>query len=47
MIERLGIAKELQPKAHLTAAGAAPASVAKGDRILVLTLVSEILPSRC
>ena len=44
MIERLGIAKELQPKSHLTAAGAAPASVAKGESDLVLTLVSEILP---
>ena len=44
MIERLGIAKELQSKSHLTAAGAAPASVAKGESDLVLTLVSEILP---
>ena len=44
MIERLGIAKELQPKSHLTAAGAAPASVAKGESDLVLTLISEILP---
>jgi len=44
MIERLGIAKELQAKSHLTAAGAAPASVAKGDSDLVLTLISEILP---
>jgi molybdate transport system substrate-binding protein len=44
MIERLGIAKELQPKAHLTTAGAAPASVAKGESDLVLTLISEILP---
>jgi len=34
MIERLGIAKELQPKAHLTAAGAAPASgCEKANRI--------------
>ena len=45
MIERLGIAKEMQPKSHLTAAGAAPASVAKGESDLVLTLISEILPS--
>jgi molybdate transport system substrate-binding protein len=44
MIERLGIAKELQAKSHLTAAGAAPASVAKGESDLVLTLISEILP---
>ena len=44
MIERLGIAKELQPKSHLTAAGAAPASVGKGESDLVLTLISEILP---
>lgn len=44
MIARLGIAKELQAKSHLTAAGAAPASVAKGESDLVLTLISEILP---
>jgi len=44
MIERLGIAKALQPKSHLTAAGAAPASVATGESDLVLTLISEILP---
>jgi molybdate transport system substrate-binding protein len=44
MIERLGIAKEMQAKSHLTAAGAAPASVGKGESDLVLTLISEILP---
>src|SRR5262245_27070078 len=44
MIERLGIAKELQAKSHLTPAGAAPASVGKGESELVLTLISEILP---
>jgi len=44
MIERLGIAKQMQAKAHLTAAGAAPAAVATGDADLVLTLISEILP---
>jgi molybdate transport system substrate-binding protein len=44
MFERLGIAGQLQPKSHLTAAGAAPASVGKGESDLVLTLVSEILP---
>jgi molybdate transport system substrate-binding protein len=44
MIAGLGIAHELTPKAHLTAAGAAPASVAKGESELVLTLISEILP---
>jgi molybdate transport system substrate-binding protein len=44
MIERLGITKEMQSKAHLTGAGAAPASVAKGESDLVLTLISEILP---
>jgi molybdate transport system substrate-binding protein len=44
MIERLGIAKELQARSHLTAAGAAPASVGKGESDLVLTLISEILP---
>ena len=44
MIARLGIAKEMQAKSHLTGAGAAPASVAKGESDLVLTLISEILP---
>ena len=44
MIERLGIVKEMQAKSHLTGAGAAPASVAKGESDLVLTLISEILP---
>src|SRR5438552_6009750 len=31
MLQRLGIAKQMQAKSHLTAAGAAPASVAKGE----------------
>src|ERR1041384_7871705 len=44
MIERLGIAKQMQAKSRLTAAGAAPAAVAKGEADLVMTLVSEILP---
>jgi molybdate transport system substrate-binding protein len=44
MLERLGIAKQIQAKAHLTAAGDAPASVARGDADLVMTLISEILP---
>jgi len=44
MIERLGIAKQMQAKSHLTAAGAAPAAVAKGEADLVMTLISEILP---
>jgi molybdate transport system substrate-binding protein len=44
MFERLGIAKQLQSKSKLTAAGAAPASVGKGESDLVLTLISEILP---
>ena len=44
MIERLGIAKEMRAKSHLTAAGSAPASVGKGESDLVLTLISEILP---
>jgi len=44
MIEQLGIAKQMQAKSHLTAAGAAPAAVATGDADLVLTLISEILP---
>ena len=44
MFERLGIAGQLHTKAHLTAAGAAPAAVGKGESDLVLTLISEILP---
>jgi molybdate transport system substrate-binding protein len=44
MFEQLGIASQLHTKAHLTAAGAAPASVGKGEADLVLTLISEILP---
>ena len=44
MFERLGIAAQLHTKSHLTAAGAAPASVGKGESDLVLTLISEILP---
>ena len=44
MFDRLGIASQLQAKSHLTAAGAAPASVGKGESALVLTLISEILP---
>jgi len=44
MLQRLGIAKQMQAKSHLTAAGAAPASVAKGESDLVMTLISEILP---
>jgi len=44
MFERLGIAGQLTAKSHLTAAGAAPASVGKGESDLVLTLISEILP---
>ena len=44
MIEQLGIARQMQAKSHLTAAGAAPAAVAKGEADLVMTLISEILP---
>lgn len=44
MIDRLGIAKQMQAKSRLTAAGAAPAAVAKGEADLVMTLISEILP---
>jgi molybdate transport system substrate-binding protein len=44
MFERLGIANQLKAKSHLTPAGAAPASVGKGESDLVLTLISEILP---
>ncbi len=44
MFERLGIAGQLHTKSHLTPAGAAPASVGKGESDLVLTLISEILP---
>ena len=44
MFERLGIARQIEAKSHLTAAGAAPAAVGKGEADLVLTLISEILP---
>jgi molybdate transport system substrate-binding protein len=44
MFDRLGIAGQMKAKSHLTAAGAAPASVGKGESDLVLTLISEILP---
>jgi len=44
MFDRLGIAKQIQAKSRLTAAGAAPAAVGKGEADLVLTLISEILP---
>ena len=44
MFDRLGIAGQMRTKSHLTAAGAAPASVGKGESDLVLTLISEILP---
>jgi molybdate transport system substrate-binding protein len=44
MFEQLGIAGQIKAKSHLTAAGAAPASVGKGESDLVLTLISEILP---
>ena len=44
MFASLGLTRELESKAHLTAAGAAPTSVAKGESELVITLISEILP---
>src|SRR5258707_211203 len=44
MIATLGIARDLEPKPHLTSAGASPASVARGESELALTLISEILP---
>ena len=44
MFDRLGIAGQMRTKSHLTAAGAAPASVGKGESHLVLTRISEILP---
>ena len=44
MFDRLGIAKQIQAKSRLTAAGTAPAAVGKGEADLVLTLISEILP---
>jgi molybdate transport system substrate-binding protein len=44
MFETLGIARELEPKKHLTGAGEAPASVGKGESEIVITLISEILP---
>ena len=44
MVQRLGIAKQFQERSRLTAPGAAPAAVAKGEADLVITLTSEILP---
>lgn len=44
MFAGLGVAPQVQSKAHLTAAGQAPTSVAKGESELVITLISEILP---
>jgi molybdate transport system substrate-binding protein len=44
MFVTMGIAKEIEAKAHLTGPGQAPASVAKGESDIVITLISEILP---
>lgn len=44
MIAGLAIGHELESKSHLVGPGQAPASVAKGESELVLTLISEILP---
>ena len=44
MFGKLGIARQIEAKSHLTPAGAAPASVRRGESDLVLTLISEILP---
>ena len=44
MFESLGIAKEMDGKTYLEAAGQAPLRVAEGKAELVLTLVSDILP---
>ena len=44
MIAGLGIGHQLESKSHLVGPGQAPASVAKGESELVLTLISEILP---
>jgi molybdate transport system substrate-binding protein len=45
MLERLGIAEEMKPKALLTqGSGPAMASVAAGKTAIVMTLISELLP---
>ncbi len=44
MFTGLGIAREMAAKAHLVGPGEGPASVAKGESELAITLVSEILP---
>ncbi|HEY3826743.1 MAG TPA: extracellular solute-binding protein [Bryobacteraceae bacterium] len=45
MLERLGLAEEMKPKALLTqGSGAAMASVAEGKTAVVMTLISELLP---
>jgi molybdate transport system substrate-binding protein len=44
MIAALGIGHQMESTSHLVGPGQAPASVAKGESDLVLTLISEILP---
>jgi molybdate transport system substrate-binding protein len=44
MFAGLGIAREMAAKAHLVGPGAGPASVAKGESDIAITLISEILP---
>ena len=44
MLDRLGIAQDMQLKILLESAGQAPLRVADGKAELVLTLISEILP---
>jgi len=44
MFALLGISREMAAKAHLVGPGEGPASVAKGESELAITLVSEILP---
>ena len=46
MIASLGIARELESKSRLVAAGQAPPAVARGESDLVITLISEILPEK-
>jgi len=43
MVETMGITREMQAKAHLTPPAQAPASVAKGESEIVISLVSEFV----
>jgi molybdate transport system substrate-binding protein len=46
MLDRMGIARELESKTLFEPAGQSPLRVAEGKAELVLTLISEILPVR-